>query len=314
MTPNELEAALAAAELYGKQRDQTESHAERAVQIALYYKLAEYELGWEGAVPQIIGRNVSVDDALRIWLGAVALAAWHAAHSRTKSATRSMDAHRAKKSWIDMAIAEKSNFIDKLVATRVERVVEQLSLPPKDRQSLGSNDSWIRSVARTEATSVSSVALTEMNVLAMGEELGRPLTATDEALLWKVWISRGDSRVRELHRKLHGAPVRGAETPFWSWPTGQQLRWPGDPLAPFGTIVNCRCIHWILPAATQPSSISDVFRPANLDTAFDVEENVVPLAAGAIEHHTHSAQVGDATAEYNIVMSRIRGAILELPQ
>ena len=310
------EEQLAAAEMYGRQRDQAELHAERAVQIALYYKLAEYELDWGGGpVPPIVMTDVGIDDALKIWIGAIALAAWNSVTRTTPEKGRlipkSLDAYRVKKSWVDMVVAEKVGFIDKLAAARVERHVNQFTLPPEKRPSLGSHDAWAKSVARTEATRVASEALTEMQVLAMGEELGRPLTAADEDLLWKVWISRGDANVRELHRKLHGAPIRGAEKPFWTWPTGQQLRWPGDPLAPYGTIVNCRCIHWLMPAATQPSALEQTFKPADLGTAFDT-----PLAATAHTHHPsqHGITIGDATPEYEIVMSRIRGTILEVIQ
>lgn len=307
------EEQLAAAEMYGRQRDQAELHAERAVQIALYMKLQDYELDWGGPVPSIaMAPDVHIDDLLQIWIGALALAAWNAAHSRSKKpAPTNIDAYRVKKSWVDMVVAEKVGFVDKLAGARVERFTNQFTLPPEQRPSLGSHEAWARSVARTEATRVASEALTEMQVLALGEEQGRPLTAADEELLWKVWISRGDANVRELHRKLHGVPIRGAEKPFWTWPTGQQLRWPGDPLAPYGTIVNCRCIHWLMPAATQPSALEQTFKPADLGTAFDT-----PLAATAHTHHPsqHGITIGDATPEYEIVMSRIRGTILEVIQ
>lgn len=310
-----LEEQLAAAELYGRQRDQAELQAERAIQIALYAKLAEYEIEWGGTLPSIVLSPVSFDDSLHIWIGSIALAAWNASRTRPEAPkTTSLDAFRVKRAWTDMLVAEKAGFVDKLVTARAQRIAEGFVLPPDQRPDIGSNSGWARSVARTEATRVASDALSEMAVVAMAEELGRPLTSKDEEQLWKIWITRGDAKVRELHRKLYGAPVRGAESPFWSWPTGQVLRYPGDPLAPYGTIVNCRCIHWVMPAATPEADLVDTFRPANLDTAFDVDTK--PLAASALVHPHHPSvfgnEVGDASYEYDVVMQQIRHGVLTL--
>jgi hypothetical protein len=54
----------------------------------------------------------------------------------------------------------------------------------------------------------------------------------------KTWRSRGDSRVREAHQILDGRTV-GVNDAFEV--LGHKLRFPGDPEAPFGLIVNCRC-------------------------------------------------------------------------
>lgn len=60
--------------------------------------------------------------------------------------------------------------------------------------------------------------------------------------LRKVWISRSDARVRELHRKLHGKTIPSSSD-FWRWPTtGQRLRWPGDSDAPLDATIGCRCV------------------------------------------------------------------------
>lgn len=311
----QIEEQAAAVEQYGRLRDQAELHAERAVQIALYAKLQEYELEWGGVTPAaVLAPGVDFDSNLHIWIAALALAAWYAAHSRDKGpAPTSLDAYRVKNAWTEMVVAEKAGFIDKLAQARVERIINEFPKKPEDRANLGSNTGWARSVARTEATRVASEALSEMNVLALGAELGRPLTERDEAEIWKIWITRGDAKVRELHRKLQGAPVRGVETPFWSWPTGQTLRWPGDPLAPYGTIVNCRCIHWVMPGRTPEADIGDTFRPANLDSAFDT-----PMVSGAHSHlhpsvYPHGGtEIGDASFEYDVVMRSIRAGVVEL--
>lgn len=73
----------------------------------------------------------------------------------------------------------------------------------------------------------------------------RPAWIAANAVLRKTWVTRGDAKVRPLHRKLHGRVRRFGED-FWRWPgTGGVLRYPGDPLAPLDTTVNCRCVLWL---------------------------------------------------------------------
>ena len=60
-----------------------------------------------------------------------------------------------------------------------------------------------------------------------------------------MWISRGDSKVRRVHRQIHGS-IRPHGMPFWSSKVGE-LRFPGDPLAPLGQTINCRCVLFLVP-------------------------------------------------------------------
>lgn len=55
----------------------------------------------------------------------------------------------------------------------------------------------------------------------------------------KVWSATGDRRVRHTHKKMDGqkVPYNGVFTS----PTGETLRYPGDPLASAAEIINCRC-------------------------------------------------------------------------
>lgn len=55
----------------------------------------------------------------------------------------------------------------------------------------------------------------------------------------KIWRATGDGRVRDTHTVLDGQKV-GINDTFLS-PSGARLRFPGDPNAPAGEIVQCRC-------------------------------------------------------------------------
>ena len=123
----------------------------------------------------------------------------------------------------------------------------------------GTEDPWRRQAANTLATRHAAEA-----VIQIGTEV--------DSTLRKVWISRGDSKVRPLHRKLHGqhAELNGD---FWRWPaSGRSLGFPGDPRAPLDQVINCRCILILVPAAAA-LNIPSAFEPA------DFGEESFPLAA-----------------------------------
>ena len=111
---------------------------------------------------------------------------------------------------------------------------------------------FARSLARTEATRVAA-----LSSLAMGQALG---------FKYKIWMSRGDSRVRTLHRELHGKPVEMGE-PFKRWPDGHILNYPGDPAAPMDAWINCRCFMWASPTKRL---VREALSPANLVEAFNL--------------------------------------------
>lgn len=56
----------------------------------------------------------------------------------------------------------------------------------------------------------------------------------------KTWIATDDERTRDDHRGLHGQTVIGFDTPFVA-PSGDHIRWPGDPRAPARQVILCRC-------------------------------------------------------------------------
>ncbi|MER7951955.1 phage portal protein [Streptomyces sp. NPDC096079] len=58
----------------------------------------------------------------------------------------------------------------------------------------------------------------------------------------RTWVTRQDDRVRPAHKALQGKTLP-AGTPYEI--SGAQLRYPGDPFAPIGLTVNCRCrLHY----------------------------------------------------------------------
>ncbi|MFE7072575.1 phage portal protein [Streptomyces sp. NPDC057620] len=58
----------------------------------------------------------------------------------------------------------------------------------------------------------------------------------------RTWVTRQDDRVRPAHKALQGTTLP-VGTPYEI--NGAQLRYPGDPFAPIGLTVNCRCrLHY----------------------------------------------------------------------
>lgn len=62
----------------------------------------------------------------------------------------------------------------------------------------------------------------------------------DEEQVVRVWGTRGDELVRGTHRPMNGQVRKVGET-FLSG-ASVPLRYPGDPEAPVGEIINCRCL------------------------------------------------------------------------
>lgn len=101
------------------------------------------------------------------------------------------------------------------------------------------HDRWATAAAKTLATQLQSEASMAVarTLEPLGED-GKPAT------VYKVWMTRSDSRVRTAHRDLHGQ-IRGLDEPFVSWPiTFQMLKYPGDPSAPLRQTIGCRCFLW----------------------------------------------------------------------
>lgn len=93
---------------------------------------------------------------------------------------------------------------------------------------------------RSAASTLATLAYSRI-AEALSRYLNKPSSLLKRNQLKKYWITRRDSRVRPLHRRLHGQS-RGVKDDFWRWPdTGQVLGWPGDPRAPLSATAACRC-------------------------------------------------------------------------
>jgi len=107
------------------------------------------------------------------------------------------------------------------VAGRVERVLEY-----------SGSERWpnrARTIAQTEVTRAYGAG-----TLAAGIEQSR----VTGRMLRKRWDTEQDARVRASHRAVDGE-VRDLAMPFYV--DGFPLLFPGDPMGPPETVINCRC-------------------------------------------------------------------------
>lgn len=110
--------------------------------------------------------------------------------------------------------------------------VEQVAERVDSVLSYTDSERWpnrARVIAQTETTRAYGAG-----TLAAGMEQSR-LTGR---LLRKRWDTEHDRRVRESHREVDGQ-VRDLAMPFYV--DGFPLMFPGDPMGPPETVVNCRC-------------------------------------------------------------------------
>jgi uncharacterized protein with gpF-like domain len=88
-------------------------------------------------------------------------------------------------------------------------------------------------ISRTEALTAYSQAREE----SVAQMIGQTGLAPDRVV--RVWYATHDSRVREWHAVMDGQR-REPDEPFTDG-LGNRLRYPGDPLSPGETRINCRC-------------------------------------------------------------------------
>ncbi|MGA5497708.1 ADP-ribosyltransferase [Streptomyces cinereoruber] len=98
-------------------------------------------------------------------------------------------------------------------------------------------------IARTEATRAWNTATLEAARAATGPD--RPIV--------KQWVTRHDNRVRTEHSRVDGQ-LRPLGEPFTV--AGVAMQTPGDPTAPAGLVINCRCRLAVAPELRAAASES----------------------------------------------------------
>lgn len=110
--------------------------------------------------------------------------------------------------------------------------LEQLAQRIDAVLSMAGSERWpnrARTIAQTEVTRAYGAG-----TLAAGMEQSR----VTGRLLQKRWDTERDTRVRASHREVDGQ-VLDLSAPFYV--DGFPMMYPGDPLAPPESVVNCRC-------------------------------------------------------------------------
>ena len=143
-----------------------------------------------------------------------------------------------------------------------------VELPPQRSSSMQpqsvprqSTDDWARAAARSLAV---------RSISELTEELKRDAPSPIGGKLHRVWITRGDHRVRDSHRDLHGQS-RAGTAPFKKFGS-QVLAFPGDPRAPLDETIGCRCV-----LAYSVGPIGNAIGPFP-----EVDDEGEPLAASAL--------------------------------
>lgn len=144
---------------------------------------------------------------------------------------------------------------------------------------------WEEAAAQSLTTSVMSQMLSDIaDEMNTNVRPGRRVK--------KVWMTRGDHRVRHSHVRLHGSSHH-LRTPFRAWPvTGQKMMYPGDKSAPLSETINCRCFMWLTRGTAQQiqqSVVENRPMPAVLASLGALESSIdelFPMNSGARVFYT----------------------------
>lgn len=168
---------------------------------------------------------------------------------------------------------------------RAKRLVEDrlgIDEPPTpgDARALRLDaESWARDVVKEKGEPEADDRAAELRARTIATRVAaeRALAAQDalvkelglgKGALRSAWVSHGDTRVRALHRTLHGKVRRPGE-PFYTWTaTGQKLRYPGDPEAPLDATMGCRCSLWFAWGAEAGAVEKALTPPDTSDASF----------------------------------------------
>ncbi len=156
------------------------------------------------------------------------------------------------------------SLVTRLSAPNSPDVSELLNLVRRIRQSnrkAPARDPGELSLARESARNFATWAYGRA-IEAVAPAIQHPEWLSQSFGLKKIWITQGDSRVRPLHRRLHGKVVRW-DKDFWRWPqSGHSLRFPGDPHAPLDAVIGCRCLCFL--SFAKAEQLAPMVRPLPL--------------------------------------------------
>jgi hypothetical protein len=113
-----------------------------------------------------------------------------------------------------------------LSSTQIDRMVERYHERMLTSRAV--------TIARTESHRIQSEAQQE----ALSQLVEQ--TGIEEGAVVQVWNATQDHRTRDSHFAMDGQRRRFGEA--FTTPQGVRLRYPGDPRAPAGEVINCRCV------------------------------------------------------------------------
>lgn len=125
--------------------------------------------------------------------------------------------------------------------TTVSRAIE-LGKPLTNFQMERMVDAYQRGMLGLRAETIARTEMQRTLNLARQESLLQSVdqTGIDPDRVVRTWRATQDERTRDTHAEMDGQE-RGINEPFES-PSGALLMYPGDPEAPAGEIINCRCV------------------------------------------------------------------------
>jgi hypothetical protein len=166
--------------------------------------------------------------------------------------------------------AQKLDHFHDTMLHRLNRIVKGTKNPAKLRQRLDAlrrNEAWVGTVDRMTRTQVT----TAINSGALAAALDAQEETGGEYS--KTWIGTLDDRIRNTHRHTHGDTVP-INQPFLVG--GYRMQFPGDPTAPPGEVINCRCVLRITPAPEDQQTKKQQTDPGT-DIRNDPLPEVTPL-------------------------------------
>jgi HK97 family phage portal protein len=145
----------------------------------------------------------------------------------------------AEESEIDKVVDEQIQRMEKANSTTKEEIAAALIIA----MAMGDDEDRIGLLKAALAAIFANLLGKRKRVIAEQEaqtayNAGTYLSGIQMGGGTKTWVTRRDSRVRGEHMLIHGKTVSMKDAFSID---GSSLRFPGDPLAPIGLTINCRC-------------------------------------------------------------------------